>query len=330
MKRSLLALLAVPVAGAVVFALGPRADMSSEVEWPVLPDSLDELERRIAEREAALANLREGTEKAILWADPATKARTPLSVVYLHGFSASRGETAPLPETLAARLGANLFYTRLTGHGQHPNALGKASLADWLRDGLEAYAVGHRLGERVVLVGTSMGGALATWLAARDDLPDLEALVLISPAYGLSDADAEQQLARLMHWPWGKQLVRLLGGERRGEPTGDRLRDHYWTRGYPTEALLPLVALIEEANAADFARIDAPVLVLYSPGDQVISPAAIEARFPAFGTSRKRLVAVEDVDDPYRHVLAGQILSPGTTERVVQTMLDFLASTPAE
>ncbi|MDD4273595.1 MAG: hypothetical protein PHG14_07705 [Desulfobacter postgatei] len=38
--------------------------------------------------------------------------------VYIHGFSATRKETAPLSDLVAKTLNANLFYTRLSGHGR--------------------------------------------------------------------------------------------------------------------------------------------------------------------------------------------------------------------
>ena len=63
----------------------------------------------------------------------ADRRQTELALVYLHGFSASRQETAPLSEDLARQLGANLFVTRLSGHGRSPQAMGEPSVRDWLQ-----------------------------------------------------------------------------------------------------------------------------------------------------------------------------------------------------
>ncbi|GIV58500.1 MAG: hypothetical protein KatS3mg042_1413 [Rhodothermaceae bacterium] len=130
----------------LLWMLGPRPAVEEPAGRPVLPGDLDAY---LAAAEARFDDLRPGVEKAIVWADPATRSRTPLAVVYLHGFSATREETRPLCDTLAARLGANLFYTRLTGHGRTGEALAAATASDWLRDALEALAIGQRLGERV-------------------------------------------------------------------------------------------------------------------------------------------------------------------------------------
>ena len=161
MKRTVLTLAVVIAMLAVVFAVGPRVSVDQTLRPVVLPEDLDGY---LARSEARFADLRPGVEKTIIWAD-SSKAKTPIALVYLHGFSATRQETRPLCDTLAARLGANLFYTRLRGHGRSDDAMAEASANDWLNDSYEALAIGRRLGERVVLVGTSTGATPAAWLA---------------------------------------------------------------------------------------------------------------------------------------------------------------------
>ena len=91
----------------------------------------------------------------------ASERKTPYSVVYLHGFSATRQETAPLAECVADSLGANLFETRLAGHGREREPLADVRAEDWLHDAAEALAIAARLGERVIVIGTSTGATLA-------------------------------------------------------------------------------------------------------------------------------------------------------------------------
>ena len=82
-------------------------------------------------------------------------------------FSATRQETAPLSELVSQALGANLFYTRLTGHGRTGSALACARVNDWLNDVVEAYEIGRRLGKKVIMIGCSTGGTSLAWLAHR-------------------------------------------------------------------------------------------------------------------------------------------------------------------
>ncbi len=57
----------------------------------------------------------------------------------------------PVISHLGADLGANVFFTRLAGHGRDGAAMAEATVEDWLADAVEALAVGARLGDRVVL-----------------------------------------------------------------------------------------------------------------------------------------------------------------------------------
>lgn len=300
---------------ALVFVLGPRASVEPDYTPPTLPADLDAY---LTEAEARFADLRPEVEKQIVWAD-SSRRKTPVAVVYLHGFSATRQETRPLSDTLAARLGANLFYTRLTGHGRTDDALGEATAEDWLADAAEALAIGQRLGERVVLVGTSTGATLGVWLAAQPATPDLLALVMISPNFYPKDPSA-----RFLLWPWGKQLLRLMQGEYREWPPRNERQKLYWTTRYPSRVLVELMSLVDLVEKTDLGRISAPTLVLYSPNDQVISAARIEARFPEIGASMKRLVPVEVSGDSSNHVIAGDVLSPETTLPLADEIFDFL------
>ena len=78
---------------------------------------LSNVEKQIEIDEAAVPNLRQNIGKKILWAGKSSQ-KTSLSIVFIHGFSATRVELSPVIEEVAKSLGANVFFTRLTGHGQ--------------------------------------------------------------------------------------------------------------------------------------------------------------------------------------------------------------------
>src|SRR5262245_20618875 len=117
----------------LAFALGPpvAADTSLTFDPSVIgPDP----EAYLAAREAAVAGIRPGLQKEIVRADPAGKAKTPIAIVYIHGFSASKGEVRPLPDRVATALRANLYYTRLTGHAQDGPAMAQGTVNAWVND----------------------------------------------------------------------------------------------------------------------------------------------------------------------------------------------------
>lgn len=316
-RMLLLGLIVVLVVLLLLFLLGPRVGADTTIRFD--PAAIgDDLDAYLAAGEARFDDIRPGLEKRIVWAD-AQKRRTPIALVYVHGFSASSGELAPVPERVAARLGANLFLTRLAGHGRTGAALAEASVNDWINDYAEAVAIGRRIGEDVVVMATSTGGGLATWAAAQPELAeDVDGLVLVSPNYGLQ-ADG----AWLLTMPWGGMLAELaLGPERGFEPLNEE-HARLWTTRYPTRALLPMAAVTELAAATPVEDIRIPALFIYSPDDAIVRPGLIEERIARWGAETEVLV-VDESGDPSSHVLAGDALSPSTNEMVVERVTGWI------
>lgn len=326
MSRCRAALLVAPLALVGVVLAGPRVPGAPDAPGVVeLPDGdLEALAASLADAEARVPDLVPGTEKHIEWVDPVAPSSTDHALVYLHGFSATRKETEPLPQKVSAALGANLFLTRLTGHGRGGEAMAEGSVAGWIRDGEEALAVGDRISrEGVILMGTSTGASLALWLALRSPRRDrIAALLLISPNLGVPDPRA-----RMLLWPWGEQLARwVVGPEHRWEPANEA-QARYWTTRYPVGALLPMQALVREVRALPLEALDIPVFVAYSPDDTVVDPARILAAYRRLEARPRELwrAPVRPGHPGDAHVLAGDILAPDLTDDLAAAMIRFLA-----
>ena len=164
--KILIALILLVIAVGALFAVGPRVAVDTTITFDGAQIG-DDIEVYLAQRESRFDDIRDGLEKEIVWAYPASKARTPLSVVYMHGFSSSKGETRPLADIVARKTGANLFYTRLTGHGRDGEAMAEATVNAWVNDMAEEAEIGRRIGEKVIVIGTSAGGSIAAWSADR-------------------------------------------------------------------------------------------------------------------------------------------------------------------
>jgi alpha-beta hydrolase superfamily lysophospholipase len=298
---------------------GPRVPIDTRVPATPVPP-LDSLEGWIARREAGVAGLRAGAQARVRWADPHSPGRTSLAVVYLHGFSATPRETAPLSDSVAAGLGANLYYARLTGHGRDGVALAEASVADWLEDAQRAVAVGRRLGERLVLVGTSTGATLALYAAARlDGREAVAAVVAMSPNFGPADP-----AAGILLWPWGGTIARWVLGPTRSWEAANEEQAAFWTTEYPTGALLPMMGVVDLVDDAVLGDVAVPTLVLYSPGDEVIDVDTVVRRSAGIGEQVQVEAVGLPVGDPARHVLAGDILSPETTGPLARRIVRFI------
>jgi esterase/lipase len=86
--------------------------------------------------------------------------------------------------------------------------------------------------------------------------------------------------------------------------------------------MMGLVKLVRESS---LEQIKKPLLVIYSPNDQVVDPQATERVFPRFGSAVKKIVARPESENPEHHVLAGDILAPGDTDSIASIILEFIA-----
>jgi esterase/lipase len=298
-----------------LFFSGPRVDADDTIAPLILPPDLDTY---LARNEGRYDDIVPGTEKKIFWAGRPGE-QTPLALVYIHGFSATRQDTAPLAALVARELNANLFCTRLTGHGRGGEAMAEGSVKVWVNDMHEAMEVGKRLGRRVALVGCSTGATLALWQAAQGDVEALAALVLISPNFGPAD-----RRTVILTWPWGVQMTELLVGKTRSWQPKNEAQGRYWTHSYPVRTLAPMMGLVKKVRSFDLRAITFPTVIIYSPKDTMVDPEAIVTAFHALGAEQKELIAAPGAGDSDQHVLAGDILSPAATASLAETIIDFL------
>lgn len=306
---------AILLIGTLILINGPTVNLDYTITTPDLANDLDQY---LIQRESRFADIINGTEKTIIWANPAAKLKTELSVVFIHGFAASRRELSPLIENLAEALNANLFLTRLRGHGRDGNAMLEGTVNHYLNDAVEALHIGKQLGTKTLVIGNSTGATLATWLAYNYP-QDVAQLVLVSPNYG-----PRRHEANLMLLPWGKWILYAVEGRQYSFDTQNEFHAKFWTSSFPSEALLPMMGLVKLVTNGPLHRINMPVLVLYDPHDTIVSPALILETYQRFGNQRKHIIAFEHSQDPQHHILAGDILSPDTTSQVQGLILDYL------
>ncbi|TPK60618.1 alpha/beta fold hydrolase [Mesorhizobium sp. B2-4-19] len=311
-RRIVLAVLALVAVLALAFVFGPRVPVDTTIRFD--PSIIgDDPQAYVAKVEAAVPGIRDGLEKEIVWANPMVHAKTPLSIVYIHGFSASKGEVRPLPDDVAELLDANLFFTRLTGHGQDGAAMTQGSVNAWINDYEEALALGRAIGDKVIVISTSTGGSLAAWAATQPGASDgVAAIAFISPNFGVKASGAE-----ILTMPWGKQIAELIIGKERSFVARNALHEKFWTTKYPVAATLPMQALTELAYRAPVEKADIPALFIFSDSDRVVRPDRTREIAGRWGAPHE-LVPVDDTGDPDNHVIAGDALSPSTTAFLAQ------------
>jgi len=278
-----------------------------------------ELERWLARREASVPGLKPGVAAGIVWADASHPSPTPISLVYLHGYTASRGEISPVADRIAAALGANLFYSRLTGHGQDADAHRTVGVDDWIQDGLEALEIGRRLGHRVVVLATSTGVSLAAWLILGPPRRTVAASVLISP-----NLTPKNRTTELLLWPGKEWFLNKFMGDMVTNSSKNALNTQYWDLVHHSHSLIPMMQLVEMARTLNFRRWPSPALVVYDLKDSVVDERVTKK---LFSRAPKELLTLHEwttFPGEHNHVLAGDALSPHGTERMVELALGFL------
>lgn len=280
----------------------------------------------LANAEARVENLREGSAKHVVWAG-VPDHQTEWAVVYFHGFSADLNELRPIPEALAGALGANLFYARFAGHGRDGAAMAEARAATWMSEVDEAMAIGRRIGRNVLLLSTSTGGALATLAAADPDMSvGLKGLAFVSPNF-----EVKNPMAALLTLPAARHWVALVGGAERGFTPVSPEHAAAWTETYPTVATVPMAAVVKAARNLDHSGIQLPAMFIYLPSDKVVNAQATDrVKNDWGGDTRVFHPVLGPNDDASHHVIGGNILSPDATPSIIEALIDWSAEVVAE
>jgi len=307
----------------LVFLLGPRLKLNASLPPRRAPEAADPmaLQDWLQQEEADIPELIEGTEAHIQWYNPERPERTPLVFFYIHGFSATWQETAPVTEHLASHFHANVLQGRVAGHGFHDKGM-EVPATDWLQSVRDQWDIASQLGDKVVVVATSTGAPLSVWLTQLPEAKDqIHAFLFMAPNF-----QVRNPAAKLLTWPWAKYWIQLIIGKtHRWEPESEA-QGKYWTFEYTTRALMEMQSVVDWFQHQPLSHHQIPLAVMYMRNDPVISPKAAVDSFNAWGAEHKSLMPVEINGDEAQHVFVGNITAPHRTDWVVERFTDFLES----
>lgn len=313
----LLALLV--LAGFALWVFGPYERISVVPDFDPASIGAD-VDGYLAAQEGALDDITPGTEKRVVWqGEPGVK--TLLSIVYVHGFSATSEEIRPVPDNVAANLGANLHFTRLTGHCRPGEAMPTALVQDWMDDVAEALEVGRRIGDKVIVIATSTGATLMAEAALQPEMmAGVKGIVMISPNFRINDPAAfALTLPAARHW------VPSVAGKTRSWQGQNESHDTYWTTTYPTTGLFQMAALVQHSRTLDHAAASHPVMFMFSDADDVVDHRVTREIANQWGGDVSlSVVDLPQGNDINNHVIAGDILSPGFTDAASENILNWI------
>lgn len=228
------------------------------------------------------------------YADPAHQPfffpAGPIHALLIPGFMGTPRELRPLGEALA-EAGVTARGILLPGFGPDVGRLRRVGAANWIGAAEAAWDEVRGAAERTVLVGFSMGGALALALAARRP-PDR--LVLLAPHWRFADR-------RAIALPVLKYVIRAFQPYAAADFDDPRIRlsfaqshpgfdldDPEARRRLMREAALPTTALdhlrrVSAAGGRAARRVRTPTLIVQGRADKTVLPGdtrRLAARLP--------------------------------------------------
>jgi len=216
------------------------------------------------------------------------------AILLVHGFIGTPNNYHDLPDTLAA-MGWRVEAMLLPGHGTSPRDFERVQAEDMVeavRKELLALQAQHDL---VVLVGHSMGAAIAT-IVASETSPD--ALILAAPYFGITKTRLSRKgLERFTRFTG--TFLRWLPSSGSEPPV---FREESWKdivsyHWFPLQGAVQALRLEQwAAKPETLAAIHCPVYLIHSHHDTVTCPIAAQAALDGIAADRKEALWLEQSD----------------------------------
>lgn len=209
-----------------------------------------------------------------------------IGCLLIHGFTGTPKEMHWLGEHLANE-GYTVLGPRLFGHATEQRDMIRARWSDWVASAADGYHLLHDVCSQVVLMGLSMGGALALYLGTRFPVAGI---VAMSTPYVIPNP-----LMRHL-----RPIVPLISRVWRYAAKGpsdwrdpEAAEGHLDYRGYPLRAAAELDDLLAEMRRG-LHRLTAPALLIYSRGDQAVDAEHTRAISKNLTSSEAEILWVEN------------------------------------
>lgn len=229
-------------------------------------------------------------------------------VLFLHGFTGGPFEVRPLIDYLKEKTDWKLAVPVLPGH-DFPLDLSKVSAESWM---MEAELALNRLRkevDRVIIVGFSMGGIIALYLALRYPIEKLvllsAAAKYISPRILLEDAAIMLSESVTKNYP-PNTFYHLYDYKLRHTPI------------HATKEFLRLVKMVKPY----YGEIETPVCIVHGKRDGIVPFTTGEILLKSFRSTQKQLI----ISEKGKH----HICYSDDCHEWFDKVYDFLENTPVE
>ena len=236
----------------------------------------DEIRQKLAEQifsldleRAKAAKVKEGNEPFFI------NKRSNVSIILVHGLTASPWETRELGERLAAE-GYNVYGVLLAGHGTDRSELRKTKWQDWHSSLKNAYEAMSYISDKIYVIGVSSGGSLGIMLAEENKVDGI--VCLACPVYLKNKNTRLIPLIKHFYWYQKREL------------TEEEKKYYYEYR--PLESIEQLEKLISTYSFS-LAEVNMPIMIIQNKGDPTVDPESAEFIFEKIRSPDKQKIYFE-------------------------------------
>lgn len=226
-----------------------------------------------------------------------------IGCLVIHGFTGTPAELRELGGLLHTE-GYTVKGVRLKGHGTSISEMEKCKYTDWIKSVEEGYEELRSCCSQVYVIGHSMGGALALYIAEQCAV---DKVVALAPA--LVNKDKSSRFV-----PIAKYFMRYTEWKPVERPEGESK----YLLGYekiPLHSVHELIKL-QRVVRKNLKRINRPLLIIHTSKDQAIDEKGIELL--KTGVTSKEIKAI------YLHNCGHNITVECEKETVFKEVINFL------
>jgi len=188
--------------------------------------------------------------------------------------------------------GHTVLGLRLPGHATHPADLNRVRWTDWLAAVEDGYGLLDNFCKQVVVMGLSLGGALALLLGAYRPVAGV---VAMATPYELPPQPSIRWL-RHLRFP-----LQVMSGVLHfvPKPPINDYKDQQAYRDHLSYSVFPIRSVPEVGRLLDLFRqqlpmLNAPVLLMHAVEDQGVSADNARSIYAGVGSTEKELIWIEN------------------------------------
>lgn len=208
-------------------------------------------------------------------AAPFRKKAGRIGCVLLHGFTGTPYSLRNLGDALYSR-DITVYAPLLPGHGTKPKDMVGISYLQWIEICRQAINEIKKNCDNVFIIGLSMGGTIALYLASELQVngivclsTPIEGSCFVGPFYSLL-----KHIVR--YWPKWRSFLKPY-------------RSELGYRWYPCYAIDMFVVLLRETRSR-LSKVNCPVLLMHSKNDKRVSCKHMKLIFNEIGTQNKETI----------------------------------------